>query len=79
MTRSVYITTPIPTLDEVAKDLGINKARKDSIIRIMQADKSSKSRRINKSENFVVAHRERDSGGVAKTASSARKKIKKIA
>jgi hypothetical protein len=38
MSRPVLIKTPIPTLDEVVKDLGMSKARRDSIIRIMQPD-----------------------------------------
>lgn len=45
MSRSVIITTPIPTLDEVAKDLGIGKARRDSLIRIMTSSSRKTSRR----------------------------------
>jgi len=35
MNKPVLITTPIPTFDEVVKDLGISDERRDSIIRIM--------------------------------------------
>jgi hypothetical protein len=43
MVHSVRITTPIPTLDEVAKDLGIGKARRDAIIRIMTSGRAAAS------------------------------------
>jgi hypothetical protein len=35
MGRSVYITTPIPTLDEVGKSLKMNKARQQRLIEIV--------------------------------------------
>jgi hypothetical protein len=78
MTRSVYITTPIPTLDEVAKDLGISKARKDSILRIMRAEKNVKSRRsTNGPGGFIVSRRA--GAKVAKTTIAAGKKARKVA
>jgi hypothetical protein len=41
MIRSVRITTPIPTLDEVAKDLGSGKARREAIVRIMTSGRAA--------------------------------------
>ena len=35
MGRSVYITTPIPTLDEVGKSLKMSKARQQRLIEIV--------------------------------------------
>jgi hypothetical protein len=35
MSRSVYITTPIPTLDEVGKSLKMSKARQQRLIEIV--------------------------------------------
>jgi hypothetical protein len=37
MGRSVYITTPIPTLDEVGKSLKMGKARQKRIIEIVRS------------------------------------------
>ena len=36
MSRSVYITTPIPTLEEVGKSLKMSKARQQRLIEIMR-------------------------------------------
>jgi hypothetical protein len=33
MARSVHITTPIPTLEEFGKSLGLSKSRQDSLVR----------------------------------------------
>jgi hypothetical protein len=38
MPRTVYITTPMPTLEEVAKKLGLSKKRQQAIIAIMRRD-----------------------------------------
>jgi hypothetical protein len=35
MMRSVKITTPIPTLEEFGKSLGISKTRQKAVMRIM--------------------------------------------
>lgn len=43
MTRSVIVTTPIPTLEEFGKSLGISKARQKSIMRIMTVADSDHS------------------------------------
>jgi hypothetical protein len=39
--RSVRITTPIPTLEEFGKSLGISKSRQDSLIRLVKRDSTS--------------------------------------
>jgi hypothetical protein len=54
MARSVKITTPIPTLEEVAKDLGIGKVRQAAIIRIMNSDKGSFSGRSRNSNGLLT-------------------------
>ncbi len=41
MARSVRITTPIPTLKEFGKNLGMSKSRQDSLIRLVKGDKES--------------------------------------
>jgi hypothetical protein len=41
MARSVHITTPIPTLEEFGKSLGISKSRQDSLIRLVKRDNTS--------------------------------------
>ena len=41
MARSVQITTPIPTLKEFGKSLGLSKRRQDSLIRLVRGDKTS--------------------------------------
>lgn len=43
MMQPAFITTPIPTVDEVAERLGISKARKKAIIRIMTGERGPKS------------------------------------
>jgi hypothetical protein len=42
MARSVEITTPIPTLDEIGDRLGISQARRARLLRIMQNSTSKK-------------------------------------
>lgn len=39
MVRSVKITTPIPSLEEFGKSLGISKARQRSLIQIMTGNR----------------------------------------
>jgi hypothetical protein len=49
MGRFAYITTPIPTLDEVGRSLKMSKARQQSLIRIVENGSSLKgprSRRV---------------------------------
>jgi len=43
MGRSVYITTPIPTLDEVGKSLKMTKARQQRLIEIVTGNAPVKS------------------------------------
>ncbi len=59
MRRRVLITTPIPTLDEVVKDLGIGKARRDSIIRIMSAGKVTKRKKISAPASSSISYRKK--------------------
>ncbi len=35
MAHSVIITTPMPTLDEIGKELGLTRAEQDSLIRLV--------------------------------------------
>ncbi len=41
MARSVTISTPIPTLEEVGKSLGLNKDRRDSLLKLVHRDSVS--------------------------------------
>ena len=54
MARSVNITTPIPTLEEFGKSLGLSKVRQDSLLRLVRRDSTS--------GRFVDAHH-RDNRG----------------
>jgi hypothetical protein len=78
MARPALIETPIPTLDEVVKDLGMSKARRDSIIRIMQPDDvPSFLTRVREKETSVNRNAStgrlagKGHGGVGKTKKSA--------
>jgi hypothetical protein len=53
MARSVHITTPIPTLEEFGKSLGLSKSRQDSLVRLVRRDGSGR-----------VAARHRDASAV---------------
>jgi hypothetical protein len=50
MARSVTISTPVPTLEEFGKSLGLSKSRQDSLLRLV--------RRSSKSGAFVERHRD---------------------
>lgn len=52
MARSVTISTPIPTLEEFGKSLGLSKTRQDSLLRLVRVRRDSKSGRY-----FVERHR----------------------
>jgi hypothetical protein len=39
MARSVHITTPIPTLEEFGKSLGLSKRRQHSLLRLVSRGK----------------------------------------
>jgi hypothetical protein len=56
MARSVTISTPVPTLEEFGKSLGLSKSRQDSLLRIVRRD--------SKSGHFV--ERRRDSSEASK-------------
>jgi hypothetical protein len=43
MARSVNITTPMPTLEEFGKSLGLSKRRQDSLLRLVRRDSVSGS------------------------------------
>lgn len=49
--RPAIITTPIPTLDELGKRLGVSKARQREIISIVRGEK------LHRDETQGVAHR----------------------
>ena len=57
MARSVTISTPVPTLEEFGKSLGLSKSRQNSLLRLVRRD--------SKSGRFVVERR-RDSSGASK-------------
>jgi hypothetical protein len=38
MARSVTISTPVPTLEEFGKSLGLSKSRRDSLLRLVRRD-----------------------------------------
>ncbi len=40
MTRSVIISTPMPTLGEIGKELGLSKAEQTSLIRLVNGKAS---------------------------------------
>jgi hypothetical protein len=42
MTRSVIVTTPIPTLEEFGKSLGISKTRQKALMRIIMGSDTDK-------------------------------------
>ena len=41
MARSVTISTPIPTIEEFGKSLGLSKRRQDSLLRLVRRDESA--------------------------------------
>ncbi len=45
MTRSVIVTTPIPTLEEFGKSLGLSKARQKALMQIMMGGGTERSAR----------------------------------
>jgi hypothetical protein len=54
MARSVTISTPIPTLEEFGKSLGLSKNRQNSLLRLVRRDHST--------GQFVVERRRDQSG-----------------
>lgn len=64
MAKSVLITTPFPSIEEVGKSLGISKARQKSLMKIMLEPRSradhKKAARLSKPESSVSpTHRRR--------------------
>jgi len=55
MARSVTLSTPIPTLEEFGKSLGLSKSRQSSLLRIVKRDAST---------GRFVAERHRESGTI---------------
>jgi hypothetical protein len=43
MRPPVVITTPMPTLDEIGRELGLSAARQKSLIRLVDSNRSRKS------------------------------------
>jgi hypothetical protein len=87
MGRSVYITTPIPTLEEVGKSLKMSKARQQRLIEIMRGSDVGRflERRMDASGPTIGSLRARKSAGtrttppVAAKASAVSKKGKRAA
>jgi len=69
------ITTPILTFDEVVKDLGIGKARLDSILKIMRAGKPAKRKVVSASPTFALK-RKNSKSRAASAKSGARKNVR---
>lgn len=75
MTRSVIVTTPIPTLEEFGKALGLSKARQKAIMRIMMESKTVRSRSAAAKGGAVNSYRRKTSvlsTGKTKSAASGR-------
>jgi hypothetical protein len=87
MARFAYITTPIPTLDEVGKSLKIGKARQQRIIAIVKNGSTVKFQPGHRIELGTANARLRDrdssrklSGSrTAKNVSAQSKKSKRVA
>jgi hypothetical protein len=65
MARSVTITTPVPTLQEVGENLGLSKRRQDSLISLFRKTSDSNGR---------VSERRRDTSVLPARAKVAAKK-----
>lgn len=50
MSRSVSISTPIPSLDEVGKNLGIDGQRRDFLLKLAQRSVGAGRRRAEQTE-----------------------------
>jgi hypothetical protein len=59
MARTVDITTPIPTLEEFGKSLGLSKRRQDSLLRLVRRDSSGIAERRRDASAVVGVKRER--------------------
>ncbi len=64
MVRSVKITTPIPSLEEFGKSLGLSKARQKSLMQIMTDGEAVRS--AGRQRGTVTSYRMKRSRGAAK-------------
>ena len=54
MRKPIVITTPMPTLEEVAREYGIGKARQKAILRIMQNGAKLRAERNGSNPEYAV-------------------------
>ena len=76
MAHSVTITTPMPTLDELGKELGLTKAEQEFIIRLVDEKGSRRSAAYafrNRAASSGLFTTKRRSGAARKTKNRARK------
>ncbi|MGA3370177.1 MAG: hypothetical protein ABSC48_00280 [Terracidiphilus sp.] len=66
MGRSVYITTPIPTLEEVGKRLKMSKARQQRLIEIIASSALGHSSTRHRSAQAPANGRQGNRNGTAK-------------
>ena len=66
MGRSVYITTPIPTLDEVGKSLKMSKARQQRLIEIVRSNGSGHFSIRRRDASGALDARSRNRNGASK-------------
>jgi hypothetical protein len=62
MARSVTISTPIPTLEEFGKSLGLSKSRQNSLLRLVRRDDKN---------GRVIVERRRDTSSIVKERDAA--------
>jgi hypothetical protein len=65
MPRSVKITTPIPTLDEVGDSLGLSKARRNRLLAIVRSTTNDKFVTRRSKSDKAVAGTRKSNGEVA--------------
>ena len=66
MGRSVYITTPIPTLDEVGKRLKMSKARQKRLIEIVRGSGNGQLSECHRAASGSLDGRFRNGSGATK-------------
>jgi hypothetical protein len=71
MARSVNITTPIPTLEELGERLGLSKARQESLLDIFKRDAAGPTERKRSSRKGSSSLKKAKGVGSAKTKSAA--------
>ena len=74
MAHSVIITTPMPTLDEIGKRLGLSKAEQESIIRMVDENRVGRRAALARKEAPVKSRSARTGthGGITPQRKSAR-------